>query len=162
VWTHLNNNFFTGNFTSPPDDVSKKSIHYLDIITLKCHQFLQGESCPCDSFLSLIRTLNEIQFFTKSCCFGFQKLSHQSSLCGEEPCSFEPSGLEPATPHESLSRQSTAEYDPGYSARVDFALKLGYTEDLVQTALNKLGPNPSHNELLAVSNSAPTRAIMEY
>ncbi|KAI5748922.1 hypothetical protein M8J76_003325 [Diaphorina citri] len=80
---------------------------------------------------------------------GFQKLSHQSSLCGEEPCSFEPSGLEPATPHESLSRQSTAEYDPGYSARVDFALKLGYTEDLVQTALNKLGPNPSHNELLA-------------
>lgn len=38
---------------------------------------------------------------------------------------------------------------PGYTARVEFALKLGYTERLVQTALQRLGPNPTQNELLA-------------
>ncbi|XP_015910945.2 probable ribonuclease ZC3H12B isoform X1 [Parasteatoda tepidariorum] len=39
--------------------------------------------------------------------------------------------------------------DPNYTARVEFALKLGYTESLVQIALQKLGPHPSQNELLA-------------
>ncbi|XP_043484220.1 probable ribonuclease ZC3H12D isoform X1 [Leptopilina heterotoma] len=38
---------------------------------------------------------------------------------------------------------------PGYTARVEFALKLGYTERLVQAALHKLGPDPGQNELLA-------------
>ncbi|XP_063990506.1 probable ribonuclease ZC3H12D isoform X1 [Diachasmimorpha longicaudata] len=38
---------------------------------------------------------------------------------------------------------------PGYTARVEFALKLGYTERLVQVALHKLGPDPGQNELLA-------------
>lgn len=33
--------------------------------------------------------------------------------------------------------------------RVEFALKLGYTEKLVQAALQKLGPSPDQNELLA-------------
>lgn len=33
--------------------------------------------------------------------------------------------------------------------RVEFALKLGYTEKLVQAALQKLGPAPAQNELLA-------------
>ncbi|EAT36237.1 AAEL011652-PA, partial [Aedes aegypti] len=33
--------------------------------------------------------------------------------------------------------------------RVEFALKLGYTERLVQAALQRLGPNPAQNELLA-------------
>ena len=37
----------------------------------------------------------------------------------------------------------------GYTARVEFALKLGYTEKLVQVALQKLGPDPGQNELLA-------------
>ncbi|XP_011875136.1 PREDICTED: probable ribonuclease ZC3H12D [Vollenhovia emeryi] len=37
---------------------------------------------------------------------------------------------------------------PGYTARVEFALKLGYTEKLVQAALQKLGPDPGQNELL--------------
>ena len=38
---------------------------------------------------------------------------------------------------------------PGYTARVEFGLKLGYSERLVQTALQKLGPDPGQNELLA-------------
>ncbi|XP_012272868.1 endoribonuclease ZC3H12A isoform X2 [Orussus abietinus] len=38
---------------------------------------------------------------------------------------------------------------PGYTARVEFALKLGYTEHHVQAALLKLGPDPEQNELLA-------------
>lgn len=33
--------------------------------------------------------------------------------------------------------------------RVEFALKLGYTEKLVQAALQKLGSSPGQNELLA-------------
>lgn len=37
----------------------------------------------------------------------------------------------------------------GYATRVEFAVKLGYTEKLVQSALQKLGPSPSNNELLA-------------
>uniref|UniRef100_A0A1L8DY25 Putative ribonuclease n=1 Tax=Nyssomyia neivai TaxID=330878 RepID=A0A1L8DY25_9DIPT len=41
------------------------------------------------------------------------------------------------------------ERSPGYTARVEFALKLGYTERLVQAALGRLGPNPAQNELLA-------------
>ncbi|ETN59708.1 putative ribonuclease ZC3H12C [Anopheles darlingi] len=41
------------------------------------------------------------------------------------------------------------EHSPGYQQRVEFALKLGYTERLVQAALQRLGPNPAQNELLA-------------
>lgn len=43
------------------------------------------------------------------------------------------------------------QYDrsPSYTHRVEFALKLGYTERLVQAALTRLGPNPAQNELLA-------------
>ncbi|XP_044740306.1 probable ribonuclease ZC3H12D isoform X2 [Chrysoperla carnea] len=60
--------------------------------------------------------------------------------------------------HTEVSRTTSdtlaaefAEYvsPPGYAARVEFALKLGYTERLVQAALHKLGPNPGQNELLA-------------
>jgi ribonuclease ZC3H12 len=36
----------------------------------------------------------------------------------------------------------------GYAAKVEFGLKLGYTESLVKASLQKLGPNPGQNELL--------------
>uniref|UniRef100_T1JAT3 C3H1-type domain-containing protein n=1 Tax=Strigamia maritima TaxID=126957 RepID=T1JAT3_STRMM len=39
--------------------------------------------------------------------------------------------------------------EPHYTSRVEFALKLGYTEHQVQIALQKLGPHPGQNELLA-------------
>lgn len=45
--------------------------------------------------------------------------------------------------------ETTPDASPGYTARVEFALKLGYTEKLVQAALQKLGPSPAQNELLA-------------
>ncbi|XP_055326660.1 endoribonuclease ZC3H12A isoform X2 [Sitodiplosis mosellana] len=38
---------------------------------------------------------------------------------------------------------------PSYTQRVEFALKLGYTEKLVQAALTRLGTDPAQNELLA-------------
>ncbi|XP_076655333.1 zinc finger CCCH-type containing protein regnase 1 isoform X2 [Halictus rubicundus] len=47
------------------------------------------------------------------------------------------------------TQESPPIQSPGYAARVEFALKLGYTERLVQIALEKLGPNPEQNELLA-------------
>ncbi|KAL1494071.1 hypothetical protein ABEB36_009727 [Hypothenemus hampei] len=45
--------------------------------------------------------------------------------------------------------QGAQETSPGYNARVEFALKLGYTEKHVQAALQKLGSCPTQNELLA-------------
>ncbi|KAJ8931162.1 hypothetical protein NQ314_015964 [Rhamnusium bicolor] len=71
--------------------------------------------------------------------------------------------VDPPTRHQDVSRttsdtlaaeyaeyvQSSSEISPGYTARVEFALKLGYTEKLVQAALQKLGPSPTQNELLA-------------
>ncbi|XP_058445622.1 probable ribonuclease ZC3H12B isoform X2 [Malaya genurostris] len=45
--------------------------------------------------------------------------------------------------------QQFQDRSPGYTQRVEFALKLGYTERLVQAALQRLGPNPAQNELLA-------------
>lgn len=41
------------------------------------------------------------------------------------------------------------EPSPSYTQRVEFALKLGYTEKLVQAALSRLGSDPAQNELLA-------------
>jgi ribonuclease ZC3H12 len=38
--------------------------------------------------------------------------------------------------------------DPNYTSRVEFGLKLGYTETQVQIALMKLGPQALQNELL--------------
>ncbi|XP_050424609.1 probable ribonuclease ZC3H12C isoform X2 [Adelges cooleyi] len=60
--------------------------------------------------------------------------------------------------HHDISRTTSdtlgAEYAdyisaPAYKSRVDFALKLGYTERLVQAALNKLGAEPTQDQLLA-------------
>nr|CAD7454089.1 unnamed protein product [Timema tahoe] len=69
-----------------------------------------------------------------------------------------------AASHQDVSRTASdtlgAEYEEyvsgtgqqppsaGYTAKVEFGLKLGYTEKLVQAALHKLGPNPGQNELL--------------
>ncbi|GAB6027853.1 hypothetical protein CHUAL_002073 [Chamberlinius hualienensis] len=39
--------------------------------------------------------------------------------------------------------------DPEYTSRIEFALKLGYTEKQAQVALHKLGSKPQQNELLA-------------
>uniref|UniRef100_A0A182TB89 RNase NYN domain-containing protein n=1 Tax=Anopheles maculatus TaxID=74869 RepID=A0A182TB89_9DIPT len=50
---------------------------------------------------------------------------------------------------KDVSPTALPEHSPGYQQRVEFALKLGYTEKLVQAALQRLGPNPAQNELLA-------------
>lgn len=50
---------------------------------------------------------------------------------------------------QKLRDLATILADPSYTSRVEFALKLGYTEAQVQVALQKLGAQPSQNELLA-------------
>lgn len=45
--------------------------------------------------------------------------------------------------------KKTIDPSPSYTQRVEFALKLGYTEKLVQAALARLGAEPAQNELLA-------------
>lgn len=61
--------------------------------------------------------------------------------------------------HHDVSRTTSdtlgAEYSDyvsaaAYKSRVDFALKLGYTERLVQAALSKVGTEPTQDQLLAV------------
>ncbi|XP_035773990.1 endoribonuclease ZC3H12A-like isoform X2 [Anopheles albimanus] len=52
-------------------------------------------------------------------------------------------------PAPTTTTTALPEHSPGYQQRVEFALKLGYTERLVQAALQRLGPNPAQNELLA-------------
>ncbi|VVC30976.1 Hypothetical protein CINCED_3A018629 [Cinara cedri] len=60
--------------------------------------------------------------------------------------------------HHDISRTTSdtlgAEYSDyvsaaAYKSRVDFALKLGYTERLVQAALSKVGSEPTQDQLLA-------------
>ncbi|XP_054268456.1 endoribonuclease ZC3H12A-like isoform X2 [Macrosteles quadrilineatus] len=94
--------------------------------------------------------------------------SYVDSLCdgdgegddGDEDSSYD-SDQENDTPrHHDVSRTASdtlgaefAEYvslpPQGYLAKVEFGLKLGYTERHVQAALQKLGPNPGQNDLLA-------------
>lgn len=90
----------------------------------------------------------------EGCGVGGEDSSYDSDYEADTP------GAAPAKHHQDVSRTTSdtlaAEYadyvqtdsNPGYTARVEFALKLGYTEKLVQAALQKLGPTPTQNELL--------------
>lgn len=80
--------------------------------------------------------------------------THEEDSSYDSDCESAPHG------HDDVSRTVSdtlgaefAEYvsapPPGYTQRVEFGLKLGYTERQVQAALAKLGPNPGQNELLA-------------
>ncbi|XP_055602791.1 probable ribonuclease ZC3H12B isoform X2 [Uranotaenia lowii] len=95
---------------------------------------------------------NQKQYLDSLCVTEAEDSSYDSDCDGDD------------LSHEQVSRttsdtlgQEFAEYvshtspdrSPGYTQRVEFALKLGYTERLVQTALQRLGPNPAQNELLA-------------
>jgi ribonuclease ZC3H12 len=86
----------------------------------------------------------------------------ESATCGEEDSSYDSDCEDSGRGHDDVSRTTSdtlgaefAEYvslhaqPPGYAQRVEFALKLGYTERHVQAALAKLGPSPAQNELLA-------------
>lgn len=101
--------------------------------------------------------ISQIQQYLDSLCVTEAEDSSYDSDCDGDDLS-----------HQQVSRttsdtlgQEFAEYvshsdqsfhqdrSPGYTQRVEFALKLGYTERLVQAALQRLGPNPAQNELLA-------------
>lgn len=87
----------------------------------------------------------------------------ETSLGGEDSSYDSDFEVEESKSHQDVSRTVSdtlaAEYSEyvsaqgvntsNYTAKVEFGLKLGYTEKLVQAALCKLGPNPSQNELLA-------------
>ncbi|KAG8231395.1 hypothetical protein J437_LFUL011331 [Ladona fulva] len=101
--------------------------------------------------------------------------SHSSAAGGEDSsydsdCDNEGGGAHSPASHDGVSRTASdtlgaefAEYvtdapapssdgevsGSSYNARVEFGLKLGYTEKHVLAALQKLGPNPAQNELLA-------------
>ena len=54
------------------------------------------------------------------------------------------------TTSDTLAAEHTDQLDDydGYVAKKEFAVKLGYTEDLLKSALTKLGPSATQNELL--------------
>lgn len=92
-----------------------------------------------------------------------EKDQDESSVGGEDSSYDSDFEVEESKSHKDVSRTVSdtlaaefAEYvsvsgldSSCYTAKVEFGLKLGYTEKLVQAALCKLGPNPSQNELLA-------------
>ncbi|KAJ8975963.1 hypothetical protein NQ317_011931 [Molorchus minor] len=118
-------------------------------------EYKESYSGPCDA--RRLRTLID-KYVDDICGEGCT-----GAIAGEDSSYDSDYELDPPTKHQDVSRttsdtlaaeyaeyvQSSADVSPGYTARVEFALKLGYTERLVQAALQKLGPSPTQNELLA-------------
>lgn len=101
-------------------------------------------------------SLDELQLQTLDECSNDDS-SYDSDFGGDDDAG---SGMHFGGHHDDVSRTTSdtlgAEYAEyvsaaAYKSRVDFALKLGYTERLVQTAIGKLGPEPTQDQLLAVS-----------
>ncbi|XP_059622789.1 probable ribonuclease ZC3H12D [Phlebotomus argentipes] len=113
---------------------------------------LQVVPADAGSGIDIPEVTKRVQHYIESLCIAEAEDSSYDSDCEVDDA------------HQQVSRttsdtlgQEFAEYvssgaperSPGYTARVEFALKLGYTERLVQAALARLGPNPAQNELLA-------------
>jgi len=102
-----------------------------------------------------VDSLDELQLQTLDECSNDDS-SYDSDFGGDD----DTSSSQHFGGHHDISRTTSdtlgAEYADyvsaaAYKSRVDFALKLGYTERLVQTAISKLGPEPTQDQLLAVS-----------
>ncbi|XP_025199729.1 probable ribonuclease ZC3H12C isoform X2 [Melanaphis sacchari] len=100
-----------------------------------------------------VDSLDELQLQTLDECSNDDS-SYDSDFGGDDDAS----GSQHFGGHHDISRTTSdtlgAEYADyvsaaAYKSRVDFALKLGYTERLVQTAISKLGPEPTQDQLLA-------------
>lgn len=95
-------------------------------------------------------------------CSGDKDKEDLASLGGEDSSYDSDYDAEESKSHPDVSRTvsdtlgaefaeyvSTPEINSSYNAKVEFALKLGYTEKLVQAALGKLGPDPIRDEFLS-------------
>ncbi|XP_036404634.1 probable ribonuclease ZC3H12B [Megalops cyprinoides] len=69
-------------------------------------------------------------------------------LC-RSPCLDRPSFSQSSTLQELRADDPRPVADKGYQAKMDFALKLGYSGEQVETVLNKLGPSALINDVLA-------------
>ncbi|KAJ9578566.1 hypothetical protein L9F63_005216 [Diploptera punctata] len=126
--------------------------------------FLTVEPDQSDEKLSLSDIVPKVQSYVDTLCNTERE---DRASCGGEDSSYDSDyEAEDSASHHDVSRTASdtlgaefAEYvsgpqqtqqqgSAGYAARVEFGLKLGYTEPLVQAALQKLGPNPGQNELL--------------
>lgn len=102
-------------------------------------------------FQSYVDTLCNQEKEIDESSIGGEDSSYDSDFEGEENKSHQDVSR---TVSDTLAAEfseyvSSALNSSSYTAKVEFGLKLGYTEKLVQAALCKLGPNPSQNELLA-------------
>lgn len=107
-----------------------------------------------DRLKCYVDSLDELQLQTLDECSNDDS-SYDSDFGGDEDAG---GGPQLGSHHDDVSRTTSdtlgAEYAEyvtaaAYKSRVDFALKLGYTERLVQTAIGKLGPEPTQDQLLA-------------
>lgn len=55
----------------------------------------------------------------------------------------------PSFSQSSILQYGTLDLEKEYQAKMDFALKLGYAEEQIQSVLNKLGPESLINDVLA-------------
>ncbi|CAH1736964.1 unnamed protein product [Aphis gossypii] len=106
-----------------------------------------------DRLKCYVDSLDELQLQTLDECSNDDS-SYDSDFGGDD----DTSSSQHFGGHHDISRTTSdtlgAEYADyvsaaAYKSRVDFALKLGYTERLVQTAISKLGPEPTQDQLLA-------------
>jgi len=130
--------------------------------------FLSVEPDKREEKLALSDVVSKVQSYVDTLC-NTEREDRVS--CGGEDSSYDSDyEAEDSASHQDVSRTASdtlgaefAEYvsgptsvpsqplqqgSAGYAAKVEFGLKLGYTESLVQAALQKLGPNPGQNELL--------------
>lgn len=77
---------------------------------------------------------------------SFQRLKETSGASDDDG---DDDDSDSSSSSDSSDESGTLINDPSYASRVEFALKLGYTELQVQKALAKLGAQPAQNELLA-------------
>ncbi|KAL4089482.1 hypothetical protein QTP88_024510 [Uroleucon formosanum] len=107
-----------------------------------------------DRLKCYVDSLDELQLQTLDECSNDDS-SYDSDFGGDDDAG---GGPHFGGHHDNVSRTTSdtlgAEYAEyvsaaSYKSRVDFALKLGYTERLVQTAIGKLGPEPTQDQLLA-------------
>ncbi|XP_034245228.1 probable ribonuclease ZC3H12D [Thrips palmi] len=112
------------------------------------------------SQIEVSQTANRVQCFVDSLCSGLGDHGDDSSYDSDAEAEGEAEAEGDDVRHQDVSRTTSetlaAEYadyitQQGDAAvsRLEFGIRLGYTEPLVRAALRRLGPNPAQNELLA-------------
>lgn len=100
-----------------------------------------------------------LQGFVDALCAGLGDHGDDSSYDSDQDGEGEAGETDADDKHQDVSRTASETLAAEYAdyvtqgdaavSRLEFGLRLGYTEPLVRAALRRLGPSPAQNELLA-------------